>query len=128
METKRTNPSLWKTIKNKVQRSSLGGLPGQWSARKAQLAVKEYKEKGGKYIGKKRNNSLHKWTVEKWRTKSGKPSLVTGERYLPSKAIQSLSSSEYSRTTQKKRKGMLQGKQYVSQPRSVRNKTRKFRS
>ena len=56
METKRTNPSLWKTIKNKFQRSSLGGLSGQWSARKAQLAVKEYKEKGGKYIGKKRNN------------------------------------------------------------------------
>ena len=129
MSSIKSNPKLWETIKNKILRGSRGGLTGQWSARKAQLAVKEYKDQGGKYLGKKsRKNSLHKWTIEKWRTKSGLPSLETGERYLPTKAIKSLTSSEYSRTTQKKRKGMLQGKQYVSQPRSVRNKTRKFRS
>jgi len=41
--------------------------------------------------------SLKKWGDQKWRTKSGKPSTqganATGERYLPSKAIKSLSSS-----------------------------------
>jgi hypothetical protein len=39
--------------------------------------------------------SLKKWTKQKWRTKSGKPSTqgskATGERYLPSSAIKSLS-------------------------------------
>jgi hypothetical protein len=122
------NQPLWDRIKNKVQQGSKGGLPGQWSARKAQLLVKEYKDKGGKFTGEKsRNNSLVKWTRENWRTKSGKPSLKTGERYLPAKAIKSLSSAEYARTTRRKREGMRKGKQFVSQPSSIRNKTRKFR-
>jgi hypothetical protein len=122
------NQSLWDRIKNKVQQGSKGGLPGQWSARKAQLLVKEYKDKGGKFTGEKsRNNSLVKWTRENWRTKSGKPSLKTGERYLPAKAIKSLTSAEYARTTRRKREGMRKGKQFVSQPSNIRNKTRKFR-
>jgi len=122
------NQPLWDRIKNKVQQGSKGGLPRQWSARKAQLLVKEYKDKGGKFTGEKsRNNSLVKWTRENWRTKSGKPSLKTGERYLPAKAIKSLSSAEYARTTRRKREGMRKGKQFVSQPSSIRNKTRKFR-
>ena len=122
------NQPLWDRIKNRVQQSSKGGLPGQWSARKAQILVKEYKEQGGKFTGSKDpRNSLTKWTRENWRTKSGKPSLKTGERYLPAKAIKSLTSAEYARTTRKKREGMRQGKQFVSQPKSIRNKTRKFR-
>lgn len=122
------NQPLWDRIKNKVQQGSKGGLPGQWSARKAQLLVKEYKDKGGKFTGeKKRNNSLTKWTQQNWRTKSGKPSLKTGERYLPYKAIKSLTSAEYARTTRKKREGMRKGKQFVGQPFGIRNKTRKFR-
>ena len=122
------NQPLWDRIKNKVQQGSKRGLPGQWSARKAQLLVKEYKDKGGKFTGEKsRNNSLVKWTRENWRTKSGKPSLKTGERYLPAKAIKSLTSAEYARTTRRKREGMRKGKQFVSQPSNIRNKTRKFR-
>jgi hypothetical protein len=122
------NQPLWDRIKNKVQRDSKGGLPGQWSARKAQLLVKEYKDKGGKFTGEKdSNNSLTKWTKQNWRTKSGKPSLKTGERYLPYKAIKSLTSAEYARTTRKKREGMRKGKQFVGQPLGIRNKTRKFR-
>ena len=31
--------------------------------------------------------SLKSWTKQKWRTKSGKPSKKTGERYLPTAAI-----------------------------------------
>ena len=72
--------------------------------------------------------SLKKWTKQKWRTKSGKPSSKTGERYLPSAAIKSLSSSEYAATTRAKRKGKASGKQHVSQPKEVAKKTRRFRA
>ena len=126
--TQRTNPELWSRVKAEVTRSSKGGLPGQWSARKAQLAVKLYKDRGGKYVGRKSSrNSLHQWTIQDWRTKSGLPSLLTGERYLPAKAIKKLSSSEYARTTRKKRQGMRRGHQFVRQPRSIARKTRRYR-
>ena len=72
--------------------------------------------------------SLKKWTEQKWRTKSGKPSGETGERYLPEKAIKSLSSAEYAATTKAKREGTAKGKQFVKQPKSIAEKTRKFRA
>jgi len=71
--------------------------------------------------------SLKNWTKQKWRTKSGKPSSKTGERYLPSAAIKSLSSSEYAATTRAKRKGKASGKQHVAQPKKIAKKTRAFR-
>jgi len=71
--------------------------------------------------------SLKDWGDQKWKTKSGKPSSETGERYLPEKAIKSLTSAEYAATTKAKRKGTAQGKQFVAQPKSVANKTAKFR-
>ena len=71
--------------------------------------------------------SLKAWTEQKWRTKSGKPSSKTGERYLPSAAIKALSPSEYARTTAAKRKGKAQGKQFVAQPKAVAEKVRPFR-
>jgi len=124
----RTNEALWSRVKNEVQRGSKGGHPGQWSARKAQLAVKLYKDRGGRFKGpRSSNNSLHRWTVQNWMTKSGLPSLLTGERYLPEKAIKKLSSSEYARTTRKKRLGMRQGHQFVPQPKSIARKTRRYR-
>ena len=52
---------------------------------------------------KKSQKSLKDWTKQKWRTKSGKPSAKTGERYLPEKAIKALSKKEYAATTKKKR-------------------------
>jgi flagellar biosynthesis/type III secretory pathway protein FliH len=72
--------------------------------------------------------SLDKWTKQKWRTKSGKPSGETGERYLPEKAIKSLSSAEYAATTKAKREGTAKGKQFVKQPESIAKKTAKFRA
>jgi hypothetical protein len=39
--------------------------------------------------------SLKRWGKQKWRTKSGKRSSDTGERYLPSKVIKQLTASEY---------------------------------
>ena len=47
---------------------------------------------------KKTQRSLEAWTKQKWRTKSGKKSSETGERYLPEKAIKALSSAEASST------------------------------
>ena len=71
--------------------------------------------------------SLKSWSKQKWRTKSGKPSAKTGERYLPSAAIKSLSSSEYAATTRAKRKGKAAGKQHVAQPKKIAKKTRAYR-
>ena len=71
--------------------------------------------------------SLVEWTKQKWRTKSGKPSSKTGERYLPEKAIKALSSSEYAATTAAKRKGKKQGKQFVAQPKNIAKKTKRYR-
>tara|TARA_R110002012_G_scaffold11837_5_gene52924 strand:- start:1130 stop:1390 length:261 start_codon:yes stop_codon:yes gene_type:complete len=75
----------------------------------------------------KSQKSLSNWTKQDWRTKSGKPSAKTGERYLPAKAIESLSSSEYAATTRAKRKGTKAGKQHVAQPKGIAKKTARFR-
>lgn len=72
--------------------------------------------------------SLINWTKQKWRTKSGKRSKDTGERYLPEKAIKSLSSAEYAATTKAKREGTSKGKQFVSQPKAIARKVRKYRN
>lgn len=130
--TKRTNEALWKRVVQEVKKGSKGGSPGQWSARKAQLAVALYKKRGGGYRGKRSpNNSLTRWSKQKWRTKSGRPSTVgpraTGERYLPSKAIKKLSSKEYQRTTAAKRRATRKGKQYSSQPKKIAKKTKRYR-
>ena len=71
--------------------------------------------------------SLKNWTKQKWRTKSGKPSAQTGERYLPEAAIKSLSPQEYAATTAAKRAGTRAGKQFVKQPKKIQKKTAQFR-
>lgn len=72
--------------------------------------------------------SLKAWTAQKWRTKSGKPSSKTGERYLPEKAIKALSPAEYAATTRAKRAGTKKGEQFVKQPKSVAAKVRSYRN
>ena len=71
--------------------------------------------------------SLKDWGEQKWRTKSGKPSSVTGERYLPEAAIKSLSAKEYAATTKAKREGTKAGKQFVAQPKAIAKKTAGYR-
>lgn len=71
--------------------------------------------------------SLKNWGKQKWRTKSGKKSSETGERYLPDAAIKSLTPAEYAATTRAKRKAKRQGKQFSKQPKSIMKKTRRFR-
>lgn len=125
---RRTKPALWESVKARILAGDRGGLPGQWSARKAQLAVLEYKQRGGGYIGQKTSDlGLVKWTRQDWRTKSGKPSLETGERYLPAKAIKALSSEEYAETTREKRRAMRSGKQFSRQPPEVARKVARYR-
>jgi hypothetical protein len=129
----RSNESLWKKIVAQVKAGTSGGDAGQWSARKAQLAGKKYKDKGGGYTGEKTKaqKSLSKWTKQEWDTKSGKPSTqgsqATGERYLPKKAIEALSPAEYAATSKAKREGTKQGKQFVSQPKAIAKKVRPYR-
>jgi hypothetical protein len=123
----KSDPAKWKRIVASVKASDKGGSPGQWSARKAQLATLRYKQSGGGYKGpKKADNSLSKWSKEDWGTKSGKPSTqgseATGERYLPKAARAKLTPAEYGATTRAKREGMKQGKQFVPQPKSIREK------
>lgn len=114
-----SKPGLRKKIVSQVKAGSAGGKPGQWSARKAQIAADRYEKAGGGYTGPKTSaqKSLSKWTKEDWGTKSGKPSTqgpkATGERYLPRKAIKSLSASEYKATSDKKRAGTRRGQQFV---------------
>jgi len=71
--------------------------------------------------------SLKDWGAQKWRTKSGKPSSKTGERYLPESAIKALTPAEYAATTRAKRAGKKVGKQFVKQPPKVAAKTARYR-
>lgn len=128
-----TKIGLRERIKNRIMAGSKGGDAGEWSARKAQMLAKEYKDAGGRYKGKKTEGqkSLSKWTKEEWGTKSGKPSTqgpeATGERYLPKKAREALSPKEYAATSRAKREGEKKGEQFVKQPKKIAAKTANYR-
>ena len=76
---------------------------------------------------KESQRSLRSWTKQKWRTKSGKKSAKTGERYLPEKAIKSLTPQEYAATTKKKREDTKKGKQHSKHPKKIAKKTAGYR-
>ena len=44
-----TKPALRKRLFNEIKAGSKGGDAGEWSARKAQMLAKRYKEAGGGY-------------------------------------------------------------------------------
>ena len=120
----KSDPKLWDKVKAEVTAGDKGGHAGQWSARKAQLAVAEYKKAGGGYEGEKApDNHLQQWTDEDWGTKSGGLSGETGERYLPRAARDHLTEEEYARTTAKKRADTKKGRQFSAQPGDVAHKT-----
>lgn len=129
-----TKPELRQRILSAVKSGTDGGRSGQWSARKAQIVAQKYKAAGGGYSGAKTSGqkSLSKWGKEDWRTKSGKPSTqgpkATGERYLPKKAIQSLTAKQYADTSKKKREGTKAGKQFVPNTPAAKRAGRKARS
>ena len=123
------SPAKWERAKTDAKAK----MGGKHSARAMQLATKMYKERGGEYSGAKSSaNKLSKWGKEDWGTKSGKNSTVgpkaTGERYLPKKARDSLSSKEYAATTRAKRAGTAKGRQFVAQPKKIAAKTARHRA
>lgn len=87
-----------------------------------EVPLKEFK-KGGL---KSSQRDLVEWTNQKWRTKSGKPSHQTGERYLPEAAIKALSDEEYQQTSRKKRADGGTGS-VSKQPEKIANKVRRYR-
>jgi hypothetical protein len=127
----RTDEPKWKRIVASVKAGSKGGNPGQWSARKAQLATLRYKKSGGGYSGPKTKaqKSLTKWTGEKWRTSDGKPAKRKGgtTRYLPDAAWKNLSPSEKAATNRAKRAGSKTGKQFVANTRAAKLASRMAR-
>lgn len=114
-----THPDLRDRLKRALLAEDTAGTrAGQWSARKSQLLRHRYEAAGGGYIGpkSKKQKDLAKWTKQDWRTKSGKKSSETGERYLPADTIAAMSAEAYARTTAKKRRDTAAGKQYSRQP------------
>lgn len=116
----KSKPKLWKSIKEKYIRGSKGGLPNTNSARKMQMAVQEYKRRGGGYIGKKSpKNSMKKWTKEEW----GYISPFNKGRYLPKKVRKALTPSE--KKLENRRKGSKKG-QRIKYSESLKKKMRKL--
>jgi predicted DNA-binding WGR domain protein len=119
----KSNPSLWEKAKAQAK----ARMGGKHSARAMQLAVSIYKKSGGDYKGPKKETSLSKWTKQDWTTSSGKPS-EGKRRYLPKAAWSALSSAQKAATNKAKAKGDSEGKQFVSQPKSIAEKVAKYRS
>jgi hypothetical protein len=44
-----TKPAMRKRLFEQIKAGGKGGKPGQWSARKAQMLAKQYKDKGWGY-------------------------------------------------------------------------------
>ena len=77
---------------------------------------------------KKSQESLKKWTDQKWTTSDGKPSKGK-KRYLPEKAWEALTPAEKAATNRAKAKGDggKKGKQMVAQPKNIAKKTAQYR-
>ena len=88
-------------------------------------------------MAKDPQQSLKDWTAQKWMTsgtyankKKGSSKEVKSKgtkRYLPEAAWGALSSGEKAATNKAKAKGNAQGKQFVSQPKTIASKVAKFR-
>lgn len=118
-DEKYTDPELKEKLKEKIRAGGRSGKPGQWSARKAQLLVREYEKADGGYTDEERDpeqKSLEDWTDEDWQTADGKVAIRDGEtaRYLPREAWEKMSPKERRETDRKKREASKQGEHYVS--------------
>ena len=121
----KSNPKLWESIKNKIIKGDKGGPPGKSSARKMQLAVLEYKKRGGKYKGSKsKKNSLTKWSKEKWDYINTTSRKTKKGRYLTEVIRKSLTKKE--KQIENKRKGSKRGK-WISYSKSVSKKFKKYK-
>lgn len=120
-----TDAKLWGKIKRKWHDGEKGGVPGQWNARKAQLAVQEYKRLGGTYQTSRpsRKNSLVQWTQEDWGYIDGKK----GNRYLPRKIRSRLSATEKKTENRRKKSATKSGRRYAKYSASVAKQFRMLR-
>lgn len=88
-------------------------------------------------MAKNPQQSLRDWTAQNWMTsgtyankKKGSSKEVKSKgkkRYLPESAWGSLSSGEKAATNKAKAEGNRKGKQFVSQPKNIKQKTKKHR-
>ena len=124
MIAQKTDPKLWQTAKRLACTSA---RLCDHSARKMQWAVRYYKSHGGQYTTARSGaNSLARWTRQKWRTHTRKPS--RGKlRYLPDAAWKHLSPDQVRRTNASKRRGTRDGKQWVPQPSDVAAVAKRYR-
>ena len=74
----------------------------------------------------KSQQSLKKWTGQKWKTSDGKPSKGK-KRYLPEAAWANLTPAEKAATNKAKAAGKKKGTQFVKQPKSIAKKTARYR-
>lgn len=119
----RTDPELWEEIKAAVQADSRGGPNGKWSARKAQIAVRSYKEYGGGYVGDKDpNSSLSRWTRSNWGyldpSDINKPRVLRG-RYLPSAVRFAMSPKQKRKSNERKREASRRGEAHAPYSKKV---------
>ena len=121
-DEKYTDPDLRREIKAELMKGDKGGDPGEWSARKSQMLVREYEKRGGGYKKDEKDNdakSLEEWTDQEWQTRDGDADATAADgatkRYLPERAWELLSDDEKDRTDRKKREeGEDAAKQYVA--------------
>lgn len=121
-----TQPKLREELKEKIKEEGKGGRPGQWSARKSQLLVKEYEAQGGDYKHKghktKAQKELSQWTEEDWQTADGKVAIRDHNtwRYLPKEVWEKLSEDEKKQVNTMKLSASQKGVQHVANIEKVR--------
>ena len=103
-------------------------MGGKHSARAMQLAVKYYKDMGGRYGGSKSSsNKLSKWSKQKWdyvsKGDKKKPKSKRG-RYLPKSVRTSLTDAQKRATNRKKKEASKKGSQYAKYSKSIAKKVR----
>ena len=104
-----TEPELRERLKEQIKAGDKGGQPGQWSARKSQLLVREYEKAGGGYVDEGHRTDaqkhLEQWSEQDWHTASGGAQARGADgtsRYLPDVAWQLLTKAEQAATDRRK--------------------------
>ena len=118
------DPQKWARAKAKAKAK----MGGKHSARAMQLAVKYYKDMGGRYGGaKSSSNKLSKWSKQDWgyvsKGDEKKPKSQRG-RYLPKSVRTSLTDAQKRATNRKKKEASKKGKQYASYSKAIAKKVR----
>ena len=118
------DPAKWSRAKARAKAK----MGGKHSARAMQLAVKYYKQMGGRYKGsKKSSNKLSKWSKQDWgyvsKGDEKKPKAKKG-RYLPKSVRTSLTDAQKRATNRKKKEASKKGSQYAKYSKSIAKKVR----